>query len=76
MLQSTKLVHAGLAEPYKKSLAKAVKKSLEERRYRIVVMDAPNAQIKDFQDIWTAAQVVLSVMNGQVARSASQFCFS
>jgi hypothetical protein len=39
------------------SLSKAVKKTLEERRYKMVVMDAPNVRVEDFQDVWATAQV-------------------
>jgi hypothetical protein len=42
---------------YKKSLAKAVKKTVEDRQYRVVVVDAPNVRVSDFKELWTAAQV-------------------
>eukprot|EP00884_Botryococcus_braunii_P006620 jgi/Botrbrau1/1595/Bobra.0185s0014.2 len=45
-----------LEGPYLLSLSKAVKKTLEERRYKMVVMDAPNIQIEEFQDVWATAQ--------------------
>lgn len=42
---------------YKKSLAKAVKKTVEDRQYRVVLVDAPNVRVSDFKELWTAAQV-------------------
>lgn len=41
---------------YKQSLFKAYKRTIEEARFRLVVVDAPNAKVDDFKDYWTTGQ--------------------
>ena len=41
---------------YKQSLYKAYKRTIEEGRFRMVVVDAPNVAVEDFKDYWATGQ--------------------
>lgn len=45
------------AGAYQRSLVKAVCKTLDESRYALVIMDAPNTRLEEFRDVVAAAQV-------------------
>jgi len=47
------------AAAYQKSLAKALGRTMDEGRYKFVVMDAPNIRLDEFRDVLAAAQVSL-----------------
>jgi hypothetical protein len=46
------------AATYQKSLIKAVTRTMEEGRYTLVILDAPNLRVDDFRDAMAAAQVL------------------
>ena len=52
----------GLAGPclltgvYKRSLLKAYQRTLDEARFKFVILDAPNIRAGDFRDFWMAGQ--------------------
>ena len=42
---------------YKQSLLKAFKRTTEEGRFAMVIVDAPNVRVEDFKEYWTHGQV-------------------
>lgn len=45
------------AGSYRRSLLKAYQKTVDEKRFNIVIVDAPNLLIEDFKPYWSAGQV-------------------
>jgi YLP motif-containing protein 1 len=41
---------------YRRSLLKAYQRTLEEGRFKFVILDAPNIAAADFKDFWVAGQ--------------------
>ncbi len=45
-----------IADAYEASLLKAFKKTVEEGRFRVVLVDAPLLKARQLRDYWTAGQ--------------------
>ena len=45
------------AGSYRKSLLKAFQKTMDEKRFSVVIVDAPNLLVDDFKPYWSAGQV-------------------
>ena len=54
IVNGTSFCHAG---SYRRSLLKAYQKTMDEKRFNIVIVDAPNLLIEDFKPYWSAGQV-------------------
>lgn len=60
---------------YQRSLFKAYQRTLDEGRFRFVVLDAPNIRVADFKDFWAAGQAAgYEVFVVEMAEADPQVC--
>ncbi|KAK9790115.1 hypothetical protein WJX73_000750 [Symbiochloris irregularis] len=61
---------------YKQSLLKAYSRTVEEGRFKVVIVDAPNVRVEDFKDYWgTGQRAGYEVFVMQPVLSDPQACF-